>query len=208
MASTFLIIDGYNLMHEAGLARVTYGPGDLGRKRLELLVRLAKRMTVEERRRCTVVFDAVDAPSQPTRRFKHDELVVLFAEPGHEADELIETLIAQHSVPRHLTVVSSDHRLQKAIQRRRGTAIDSDVFLDRLESAQRHVGSKKLAQDPELRSESEFWAEEFQNVDPRSLSKQLDEENPKAKSDWDQQIDQLQKRLQNPDDLDAWLNEK
>lgn len=207
MAASFLIIDGYNLMHEAGLARATYGPGDLGRQRLELLVRLGKRLTADEQRRCTVVFDAVEAPSQTSRRFKHNDMIVVFAEPGHEADELIETLIAQHSAPRHLTVVSSDHRLQKAIQRRRGTAIDSDVFLQRLESANREVGPSKPARQND-KSESEFWAEEFQNIDPGSLSKQLDDENPKAKTDWEQQIDQLQKRLQNPDDLDAWLNEK
>lgn len=209
MTTPFLIIDGYNLLHEAGLARATYGPGQLRRKRMELLARLSRRMSAEERRRCTVVFDAVDAPPNASRRFKHYEMVVQFAEPGHEADEVIETLIAQHSVPRNLTVVSSDHRLQKAIQRRRGTAIDSDIFLKKLESAQRQIGpAGALPLDASAGSEAEFWAQEFQNVDPGSLSKQLDGEDPKAKSGWERQIDELQERLQNPDDLDAWLNEK
>ena len=82
MAALFLIIDGYNLMHAAGLARATYGPGDLARKRLELLVKLARRLTIEERKRCTVVFDAIDAPPNLPGRFVHQEIVILFAEPN------------------------------------------------------------------------------------------------------------------------------
>ena len=71
MSASFLIIDGYNVMHAAGLAREKYGPGDLARKRTELLFKLARRLTTEERQRCTVVFDAIDAPPNLPRRSKH-----------------------------------------------------------------------------------------------------------------------------------------
>ena len=81
MSSPFLIIDGYNLMHEAGLARATYAPGDLARLRHELLVKLARRLTIEERKRCTVVFDAIDAPANLPGRFIHDGINVLFGDP-------------------------------------------------------------------------------------------------------------------------------
>ncbi|HEY5310864.1 MAG TPA: hypothetical protein VIK18_00045, partial [Pirellulales bacterium] len=38
----------------------------------------------------------------------------------------IEELIRQDSAPRRLTVVSSDHRLQRAAHRRKARAVDSD----------------------------------------------------------------------------------
>ena len=58
MAAPFLIVDGYNLLHAAGLARMLYGPGDLERARQRLLSLLAERLRSDERRRCRIVFDA------------------------------------------------------------------------------------------------------------------------------------------------------
>ncbi len=58
----YLMIDGYNLLHAAGLARRRYGPGQLERCRAQLLAWLAKHLTDGERERTTVVFDAAEAP--------------------------------------------------------------------------------------------------------------------------------------------------
>lgn len=209
MSTSFLIVDGYNLMHAAGLAREKYGPGDLARKRNELLFKLAQRLTSQEKQRCTVVFDAIDAPPNLARRFKHGEMTVLFAEPGQEADDVIEVLIQKHSVPRRLTVVSSDHRLQTAIRRRRGTAIDSEIFLKRLEASHREMNAPIPAGQPSKRPESEleFWLQEFNTIQPEQLSKEIDESAGSKKSDWQQGIEQLEERIKNPDDLEAWLNE-
>src|SRR5436305_15278721 len=102
MSAPFLVIDGYNVMHAAGMARAAYGRGELAKIRHELLFRLAKRLTIEERQRCTVVFDAIDAPSNLPGRSVYQGMTVLFAKPGHEADELIELLIAKHPAPRRL----------------------------------------------------------------------------------------------------------
>ena len=88
-AIPFLIIDGYNLLHAAGLSLANYKQGDLHRQRGRLLALLAERLSTEERQRCTIVFDAVDAPSGLDSQFEHDGMAVLFAKPGHEADELI-----------------------------------------------------------------------------------------------------------------------
>jgi predicted RNA-binding protein with PIN domain len=209
MSVPFLIIDGYNVMHAAGLARATYGPGDLARKRFELLVKLARRLTIEERKRCTVVFDAIDAPKYLSGRFRHEEMLVLFAEPGHEADELIEILICEHSAPRRLTVVSSDHRLQNAIRKRRGTAVDSDVFLIKVESPHRQIGSSQplgtTTTDPN--KDLDFWLREFEGIDPESLNRELVVQSGESKSDWEQQVDQLQQQLLDSRGLDDWLNE-
>ena len=206
MAPRFLIIDGYNLLHDAGLARANYRPGELARQRRELLNKLARRLTLEERQRCTVVFDAIDAPPNLASRFVHENITVQFAKPGQEADEVIEHLISQHSAPRRLTVVSSDHRLQNAISRRRGIGIDSDVFLKGLESPHRHVGPG-MRPSAQAENDVNFWIEEFDGISPDSIRAEMDSQSGETKSDWDRQLDELQERIRNPKELDEWLNQ-
>jgi len=209
MPVPFLIIDGYNLMHAAGLARVHHPPGDLANKRLALLAKLARRMTVEERKRCTVVFDAIDAPSNLPGRFSHEMMVVLFAEPGREADEMIESLISQHSAPRQVKVISSDHRLQTAIRRRRGLGIDSDVFLKELESPARQVSGVQRPASAKNAPEDDvgFWMDEFDDVSPKVLQDELRAETADPKDDWQQHLNQLQQQIQDKAGLEEWLNE-
>lgn len=132
MPLPYHLIDGYNLLHAAGLARASYGPGDLGRARTALLLRVAEGLDDPERERTTVVFDAADPPPDAERRFRFREVTVLFAVDGGEADALIEELIRRHPSPRQLRVVSDDIRLQKAAKRRGSQAVKSDAFLRRL----------------------------------------------------------------------------
>lgn len=127
------IIDGYNLMHAAGLARGKLVGKQLEAARLRLMQRLAYQMTKEERAGTTVVFDAKALLEVSTQ----DELIegvrVRYPEPGHEADELIEHLIAVDPQPRKLRVVSSDRRLHRAARERMAVSIPSDRFLDELD---------------------------------------------------------------------------
>ena len=212
MSTRFLIIDGYTLLHEAGLARAKYAPGDLAQQRRKLLTKVAQRLTGDERQRCTVVFDAIDAPANLPARFKYETMTVLFAPPGHEADEVIERLVSEHSAPQRLTVVSSDHRLQTAIRRRRGIGVDSDVFLENLESPLREVGPLKPSRvaDGNTRDDEtdlRFWLQEFEGISPEKLNAEVISQSGERKTDWDQQVEQLQRDLQNPQSLDDWLAE-
>jgi uncharacterized protein len=129
----YLIIDGYNLLHAAGLARRRYGPGQLERCRAQLLAYLANHLTDAERERATVVFDAAAAPPGLPRQLTAAEMVVRFAAPGKEADDTIEELVAAHSAPRQIRLISSDHRLQRSVQKRRGAFTDSEDFVQELE---------------------------------------------------------------------------
>jgi hypothetical protein len=129
----FLIIDGYNLLHAAGLARRRYGPRQLERCRAQLLAYLAKHLTRAERERATVVFDAAGAPPGLPRQLSAAGITVRFAAAGKDADDTIEELIAAHSAPRQIWLVSSDHRLQRSAQKRRGTFTDSEDFVQELE---------------------------------------------------------------------------
>lgn len=181
-----MIIDGYNLMHAAGFARRTYGPGGLERSRNRLLARLAELLTDEERQRTTVVFDAKDAPIGGSDADVRNGIRILFAQDTAEADDLIEQLIARHSVPKRLLVVSSDHRLHKAARRRKAKACDSDRFLDRLERRVGHAESPAETVEDTDEAEAELsademqhWLEEFSDVDVDQLRREV---SPKSKA--------------------------
>lgn len=133
MSALFLLIDGYNLLHAAGMARKRYATGQLERARRQLLIFLANHLTAEERERATIVFDAGDAPADVARQMIVEGMVVVFASPGGDADEAIEEMLLEHSAPRQVRVVSSDHRLQKAARHRRAASVDSEAFITELE---------------------------------------------------------------------------
>jgi len=144
MPERFLIIDGYNLLHAAGMARYRYGPGELEKARNRLLNFLVSRLNASERARTTIVFDAADAPYESTRRSGLEGMTVLFAKRGGDADTVIERLVEIHSAPRQIHLISSDHRLQKAARKRRARPVDSDVFFAELESrdARSNIGGE------------------------------------------------------------------
>lgn len=144
MARPFLILDGYNVMHAAGMVQFRSGPGQLQAAREVLLHYIADCLTETEVQRTHVVFDAVNAPHGLPRVYKVKGISVQFADPGGDADSVIEELIRDHSAPRQVRVVSSDHRIQKAARRRRCRFVDSEDWLARLEKrAQRNAKAKK-----------------------------------------------------------------
>jgi predicted RNA-binding protein with PIN domain len=166
-----LLIDGYNLLHATGIFGRGIGPGTLERSRRALLNFLVAAIPEQELPRTTVVFDAKDAPPGLPRRAHHRGILVCFARSHDEADDLIEELIRKDSAPRRLTVVSSDHRLHRAARRRRATAVDSDVWYDRI---RRHASHPKASHDhdedqkpqaPLSPEDVERWLEAFGPAD-------------------------------------------
>lgn len=134
-----ILIDGYNVI--APVAPPGKNPASdwLHRERMRLIDRLATQLDPQLASQTCVVFDAstrsrtalgIDATSDSTYRLRQIE--VRFAVNHDEADDLIEELIALHSSPKRLTVVSSDHRLQAAARRCGATAFDSQPWLDAL----------------------------------------------------------------------------
>jgi hypothetical protein len=180
-----LLIDGYNLMYAAGFVRATYGPGDLHRCRMQLLNFLAGHLDEAQRRRTTVVFDAKDPPPDADRWGAFQQIHIEFAPPGMDADDVIEEQIAAHSAPKHLLVVSSDHRLHKAARRRRAKVKDSDKFLDACEAAARRIDDAappppEKPPDGLSPQELALWAAEFGAVDIAALRKELQQPRPQA----------------------------
>ena len=128
-----LLVDGYNLIHAANIVGRGLGPRGLERARQALLDTLAAALPDAERARATIVFDAASAPPGLPRQHLYQGMTVRFAVGYESADELLEELIGADSAPKRLTVVSSDHRVQRAARKRRATAIDSDVWFAELQ---------------------------------------------------------------------------
>lgn len=167
-----ILIDGYNLLHAGGLLGRRQGPGGLERARGALLGFLAASLTPEEAARTIVVFDAgVDAPRDRPRHETLHGIQVRYSEPGQEADDLLEQLIAADSAPKQLLVVSGDHRLQRAARRRKATPASSESWFDELKRRRRLAPQGEATSgtvtptakptEPLAAEEVERWLREF-----------------------------------------------
>ncbi len=159
-----LIIDGYNLIHAAGILGHGVGPGGLERARKALLNCLVESLEGDVASQTVVVFDAAAAPSLTASKYKHGAVQVHFARGDGDADRVIEELIRAESAPRRLTVVSSDHRLHRAARRRRALAVDSDrwfaqLLRDRQQRRSTVVDSKPTG--PPSKAEVQYWLARF-----------------------------------------------
>jgi len=204
MAVPFILIDGYNLMHAAGMARQRYGPGDLERCRNAFLNFLTSRIGVRQRARTTVVFDAFEAPADLPRKMSRRGVEIIFPETGGDADTLIEEMIAAHSAPRQLWVVSGDRRLQDAARRRRAHFIESEQFAEELqrrgpqdeqqEQRRSHAEHPKFSGEVPL-AETEEWLDVFGDIpEADDLSSDIESEQS-----W---IRELQERIDRQEFLD------
>jgi predicted RNA-binding protein with PIN domain len=215
MGVPFLVIDGYNLLHAAGLARVRYAHGDLERARHRLLGMICEKLSPAEQLRCTVVFDAREAASHIAREQKHHDVRVLFSPPEFEADDLIEQLIAQHPAPKQLVLVSGDHRLHKAARRRGARPVDSDAFWERLQK--RPDARTSLVPDPApspvakpaaTSAATAAWLREFGEISIEKLAEEVRAEDQSGRSDpWQQRVSELEQTLDDPQRIEAWLTD-
>jgi predicted RNA-binding protein with PIN domain len=170
------IIDGYNVLN----ASRVFGPAGsahvLQRSREALLEFLARHLGPDQSAKTVVVFDAKGAPPGLPRTIEHRGIEVRYAASYAEADDLIEELIRRDSAPRQLTVVSSDHRLQRAARRRRATAVDSEIWLAQLvrsndPAAKGH--SVHGAPDSLTEEEVAEWVEQFGTGEAVDLDREL-----------------------------------
>lgn len=161
-----LLIDGYNMVYVAGIAGRGFAKSPLARSRLGLLQFLAESLDPRELAQTTVVFDAGGAPPGLPRTLTYHGITVLFASRKQSADELIGELVEADAAPRQLTVVSSDHQVQRAARRRRARAVDSDVWHEEIlrRRNQRETVPPQRSSRPEvplLPDEVSRWLEQF-----------------------------------------------
>jgi hypothetical protein len=142
-----LLIDGYNLLQASDIFPAG-GPPSLARSREALLAFLARVLEEPVRRQTTIVFDASQAPPGLPRELTYAEMSVRFAPRKLSADDLLEELIDAAPDPRNLTVVSSDHRVQRAARRRGARFLDSEAWYAEVVAQERHAsGSQPSGHD-------------------------------------------------------------
>jgi hypothetical protein len=182
-SSMRILIDGYNLMHMLGLMKPRFGPGGLEKARRALLHFLDAALG-ESAGHATVVFDSSQPEGSVAPHPTPHRVQVVYAQGLPDADTLIEQLIHQDPTPKHLRVVSSDSRIQRAARRRHATAVDSERFAAEL-IAQRRSSPHGAPPEPEKptrngRHDRTDWLREFsQRVDPDDLAEL-------QQADWEQ----------------------
>ena len=184
------IIDGYNLIFQCGLQSSTADERMLREARARLIREIVSSVPKSVAKKITIVFDAAERPLLANdNRETVGGVKIFFADEYDEADSMIEYLIAQHSAPRKLTVVSCDHRLHKAALRRRAIPIDSDVWYEKMIGGHLREEKKTHAARSDKRNattaaeipmdlEEIDWHDELQSgeVDVNEIARSLDEE--------------------------------
>jgi predicted RNA-binding protein with PIN domain len=158
------LIDGYNLLHAMGAIRGTLGPTGLENARARLLGVL-KGSYGEDAGQISVIFDGSGALAGTPAETVYQGIHVRYAIGGTEADDLIEELIEHEGAPTRLTVVSDDHRIQRAARRRRCCVVGCLDYLEDLirERRRRHRPSA-TSDEKSLRGKAEdieYWLQEF-----------------------------------------------
>lgn len=165
-----LLIDGYNVLHQSGLLGKGSGGVWLERGRKKLLDLLRESLEPSMLLATHIVFDAYSNSSITTEITSYQEIKVHFSLGYENADELIEKLIREHHAPKSLTVVSSDHRIQRCAKAHRCRIFESAAWLDELPQRQRR--SKDAARNIETPREQaasqglsnyevQLWLKEF-----------------------------------------------
>jgi len=169
------LIDGYNVMHAGGRLGPKLGREGFRRARRRFLDELADALGEKFARETTVVFDASVPPGDFRLDADYRGLGVLFALGDENADARIEQIIAKHSNPKTLTVVSSDRRIRQAAARRRTKSLTADEYWVLIDDFKEHKARKSQdearpkppACDQERQAtpaESAFWLEIFGEV--------------------------------------------
>ena len=164
-----ILIDGYNLLHASTIVPPPQRQGSLAATRAAVLDFLVARLPPALASQTTVVFDKGTERGLPARD-SHGPLTVRFAIQHAEADDLLEQLINAHHAPRRLTVVSSDHRVQRAARRRRALAVDSEVWLRQLPPPAPPTSA--AAQRPA--DAAGDWRTEFADLDLAELEREVE----------------------------------
>jgi predicted RNA-binding protein with PIN domain len=170
-----LLIDGYNLLHVTDLFGSGKNAGTLQGSRDALLGFLGKTLSAGERRDTTIVFDAAGAPPGLPKTLHHEQITVRYASDFADADALLEEIIDLHRGPKGLTVVSSDHRVQRAARRRGSRWVDSEPWFRELSTRAKRKDPDSPQGKPTAGGSVDYWVEQFDGEDIGEMERQLRE---------------------------------
>jgi len=188
-----ILIDGYNMIGPVAPPGRGRSTDWLRNERQRLISNLAIGLGDVLSRQTTIVFDAAGASTSELarlgleNRYQQLGMTIEFATEYRDADERIVELIAEHTAPKRLTVISSDHRIQTAARRRGALAIDSEVWQDGLtegrvvlaipwppdakSSIPFHSQEPESEKDGLIRGDVEHWLSEFGFSDDESTQR-------------------------------------
>ena len=167
-----LIIDGYNLVHALGLLPaagrcVRYEPGVLERAREKTLSLVIKDLPESWRPETTFVFDSLEPPEFLPSSYTRNGVHIVFARDYQDADEMIIEMVQKAQRTELVVVISSDHRIQNAVLRRRFICRDSDQwYYGGMELPERHHDQtqQKEKEKPDVlisQEEKDYWLRIF-----------------------------------------------
>ncbi|QEG24757.1 NYN domain-containing protein [Mariniblastus fucicola] len=185
-----IIIDAYNLIFQCGLQpKNLNSPLALHRTRQRLIHELALRIDENQRREVKLVFDAKNPRGPSTPDLDGKGFKIAFSRDYEDADTMVIELLQKHSQPRQLTIVSNDHRIQTAATRRNATAIDADVWFDRLGESTNRPALPRNLEKPNLAlsdDETQQLIDEFSDLEDAEQS-----DDPKTSDAGDNETDSL-----------------
>ena len=141
----WLIIDGYNLLHQVPELAKMLGT-DIQRAR-HRLVRMVGETAHNMARQTTVVFDGREAGSDAALTSKYREV---FFSPGNlSADTVIERLVCKCPNPDKTLVVTSDHAEHDTVSSAGAHTMSSEEFMARCEANANKTVSKRTPRGKE-----------------------------------------------------------
>lgn len=129
MQLDWLIIDGYNLLHQSdALTKLIKSDLMLARHRM---VRLLEKTALRMAPQTTVVFDGKDAGSDES--LTTSGLEIYFSPSNLSADTVIERLVSRYAHPERILVVTSDHAEHVTVASAGAQVMSSREFLAQCE---------------------------------------------------------------------------
>jgi predicted RNA-binding protein with PIN domain len=152
-----ILIDGHNLLH--AVKAMTEGE-TFDEAQLCGLISGYLRQT---KQRGEIIFDG-RGPLDKSGLAGTDNLEILFSGSSDDADSIIEDRIRASTAPKHLTVISNDHRLIKAAEARKAVVITADDFWEKIVkqlSRRRHPPEPQGKRQGITEGETDFWLKFF-----------------------------------------------
>ena len=136
----WLIIDGYNLIHQIFPADQDGDSSSLEKNRKNLLIQLEPLVNVLARR-ITVVFDGRLDTTRGNQ--KESEVIdVVYSPPHLSADTVIENLVWKADRPEDILVVTSDRLERNAASASGADTMASSLFISMIRDEQRRLSAK------------------------------------------------------------------
>lgn len=165
-----LIVDTYNVLHVVGVL-----PPEEAGIDLPGLIRLIQHGRYRDER-VELICDG--SPREDVPPGKRGGTIVRYSGATRQADDVIAQMIRASSIPKRLTVVSSDQEVIRAARRRRCRVLASDVFLRQLaHDVQMPVRSPAAAPPEHVnKAQLEAWQRYFDIDDDEVASLEADAE--------------------------------